>query len=352
MAITTDDTVWEGMDSNGVMTATRYITIPAGNMKQLDLAESNLIPQIGDAHPENSSWTVYSIGNIQYADIPNEYRISVKYRRTVGGISITTNNERAPWDNGVFNHRTSFGTIEVPMTELFDAETKTYFDLKNSAGQTIPAMGKFPYKIETFQCNFNTKSGKHKELAPEGTLNCNAEVLFGKIIQPYAGMIMRMESEDHTVYQNDGKTVKWKYETISYEIHRFLGFSRTWKLEFLNIGNMYIHTVEDQKVPSRIYQYTPWASADPSKNAKVKPKLGCIDDVIAARNVYQKALQDAGKDYAKDIPWEEANDIPLVYGTGEIDTAAIAGTKKYDRISGYESQGVSWSKYLPDEATK
>ena len=46
--ITTDDTSWEGMDSNGVLTATRHITIPAGNMKQIDLAESNLIPQIGD----------------------------------------------------------------------------------------------------------------------------------------------------------------------------------------------------------------------------------------------------------------------------------------------------------------
>ena len=350
-----DDTVWNGMDSSGVMTATRYIHVAAGNMSQLDLAESTLMPQNGDAHPTNPMWTVDSIGEIQHSDIPNEYRIAIRYKRVSGGTNISISGgtkEVKPWDTGIFNHHSSWGQVEVPLLQLYDAQQKKYIDLKTSAGQIIPATKPMPYRIETFQFNCNTEK-YHKKMPRPGLLNCNTETLFGKKIPPYSGKIMRMESEDHVVYKNDGKTVKWKYETISWEVHWFgpEAEGMTWVMDFLNVGNMFIKTVNGNPVRKRIYQYTPWTSTDASVNAQIQPVFGSIDDVIAARNAYQKVLKDAGEDYSKEIPWEEASDIPLT-STGAIDTAAIAGTKAYDKISGYESKGESWSPYLPSEARK
>lgn len=350
MAITTDDTDWEGMDSSGVMTATRYITIPAGNMKQLDLAESNLIPQIGDAHPENARWTVYSIGGIQHADIPHEYRISVKYRRVSGGsssISWDGKTETRPWDLGIINHRTGWSSVQVPLTELWDAETNTTIPLVNGAGQVIPCMTDRPVRVDTFQINFNTQKG-HKELAPPGTLNCNEVNFFGRNVMPYAGKIVQMTSEQHVVYQNDGKTIKWEYETITFEVHTFIDGKTTWLLEFLNVGNMAMwprknDQGEDYLELGRIYQYTPWKSKDMTVNAKVKPQFGCIDDVIMAREKYKEVTEDK----TKEIPWSEAEDIPLT-AVGTVDEDAIT-SKEYNKIKGYERQGVDWEQYIPSD---
>ena len=349
--ITSDDTSWEGMDSNGVLTATRYITIPAGNMKQLDLAESNLIPQIGDAHPENARWTVYSIGGIQHADIPNEYRLAVKYRRVSGGVGITSggNTDTKPWDLGIVNHRVDWTEVQVPLTELWDDKDKAIKPLVNGAGQAIPCMTDIPVRIDTFQISYNTQKG-HKRLAPPGTLNCNVvSDFFGADIIPYAGKILKMTSEDHVVYQNDGKTVKWQYETIGFEVHTFIDGKTTWILEFLNVGNMANFLNPDPDEPyflGRIYQYTPWNSTDMTVNARIPPRFGCIDDVIMAREAYKEVTGDR----TKEIPWSEAEDIPLT-ASGLVDTEAIQN-KTYNKISGYQRQGVDWEPYIPHKMLK
>lgn len=345
-----DDTNFEGVDSSGKKSATRYLVYSCekGDSSMV-LAESNLIPQIRDAHPEYSGWTVESIGAPKYDSVEPKFLFTVKYtwggNSSGGGGSSGENASVEPWKLGPQNVKTSVFDKEQVIEELWDTENKKWIPLINSAGCRLILNGSLPVMQLSFTKNYKHTSGKWKEVNTKFSINDRSITVCNVNIGAYCGKLHPFTPELHTVYENDGKTVRWEYESINFVIDILTDERQTWMQNVLNVGRL-ARFERNGKLssPEPIFSYTPWKSADDIANMKTDPEYGGITEVMAAQTAYQKVLP-AGK--SGKIPYSQVDEELPLNKDGTINIAAMKDPEKnpYGKISGFTVIPESWNKY-------
>jgi hypothetical protein len=319
----------------------------------VDLMQSNFYPQVGSVHPTYTQWTLDSVSAVDVVKGPDgrdEMWITAKYSRggrTGGGFA--NKKDVPPWELGPQNFQS---TTEQQQTKqvlkLYDPK-KGWIPYVNTAGCRLIRMRNETIRIISFDVNYEYKGKLHLKNSAE-RLNSDNETVCSVSIPAYCGKLMPMSSTLHTVYENDGETVKWKYETV----HVTIRINQdTWIIEDLNVGRLakFANTAEEgnsQFILGPIFQYTPWTSTDPAVNAKVRPKFGSIDDVVIAQQAYERATGDK----KTKIPFSQCDeDLPLNEHGGIYEEAIKDPVNNpYLTIKGYETEGVSWKQYdLPKE---
>ena len=339
----------DGQDSSGKQTFTRSMSFsydPAVDTV-VDLMQSNFFPQVGSVHPTYTQWTLDSVSAVNVVQGPDgrdEMWITCKYTRggRSGGFS-NKDKDVPPWKLGPQNFSSTMETEQVPVLEVYSIEEKKWKPYVNTAGCRIVRMKNEYIRVISFSMNYQYTGRLHLKNATE-RINDDAVKVCSVDIPAKCGMLMPMTSNVHTVYENDGKTVKWKYETINITIKVR---RKTWKIEDLNVGRLALFKNEQGEITlSPIFQYTPWKSPNNlEQNALVKPKFGSISDVMLAQKTYEKA---GGKGK---IPFSQFDeDLPLdQFGDLYYEAIENPGTE-YLRIGGYEIKPESWNRFdLPKE---
>lgn len=349
MAITLDkdDMQFTGVGSDGKRTATRHMVFGYNSGDDtMDLAESSLLPDVGDLHPQYAAWSVSSIGEPKWTDSPKQFSIDVQYSMGVRagggsfGVSGTGSKGKKPWELGPQNYQETTYDIEEPLFTLYDPQTGVTSELKNSAGDQIIATTQKTVRRITFQVHYKHKEGKMAAHNDDYSYNSESVTICNITIPPYAGKLMPFATSLHTVYKSDG-SVDYEYETA--EITIDIRMKDTWKREFLDVGLQarFSDFVEDAgaiDAKGAVFRFYNLSKKDdlPSKS---NMHYGLIENVVAAR----KAYIDAGGKGA-DFPYEELTEPFPLDVAGWIDIDAMT-TGEYRTISGYDREGESWSKF-------
>ncbi len=152
-------------------------------------------------------------------------------------------------------------------------------------------------------------------------------------------MLMPMNAAYVADVDDDGEIYR-RYWKMSATI---LENDRTWQRKVLNVGTL--ARLKEGEAPRPIYQYSPWLpknSAD--QNARIPPRFGSIDDVIAA----QKAYEESGKnEKGITIPYNEITEPMPLTDKGLLFQAAIEDPMKnpYIELVYYEYPPTSWAQW-------
>ena len=343
-----DDTEFEGVESSGRKSATRFLIYSCDkDDSTMLLANSNLIPSKGDAHPEYSGWIVESIGKPKYDSVEPRFLFTVKYYwgGSSGGGSGSGNADVPPWELGPQNIKTSTYDKEQVIESLWNPEEREWVPLVNSAGCRLVLNGSLPVVQLSFTQNYKHSPGKWREANVNISVNDRSIKVCNLNIGAYMGKLHPFTPELHTVYENDGKTIKWQYETVNYVIDILTDKRQTWMYSVLNVGRL-ARFERNGKLsdPEPIFSYTPWVSADDITNMKTEPKYGGITEVMAAQRAYQKVLP-AGK--TGKIPYSQVDEeLPLnPDGTIYLDAMKDPKQNPYGKINGFTVIPDSWNKY-------
>ena len=330
-----------GADANGVVTATRTIrvTLDPGD-SVLDIATSNVFPQVGSAHPKDAKWTCQSVGGTTYeGDKPITYRFEATYKKSVGrSITFGTGEdgeELAPWELPPQNFKESFVDVEVRRDYLYD-EHGNKIPFRNSAGQPLEGTAYKQMRVIEFDLN---KEGEvpDNEFCRRPVINSSGEKVCGTFFMEYWGKLLPMTRQHYVVYDTDGVTVKWEYDTVHVTIQEF-----NWQESYLNVGKMAIFESVVGGVVKRflapVFRYVV------TNITGSQVEYGCLDEVIAARNNHIASGGDAD-----DFVYEQMDvELPLL-PNGMLDKNAMT-SGIYDEITGYGEEPGSWTRYaLPKE---
>lgn len=350
MAITLDkdDMQFTGVGSDGKRTATRHMVFGYNSGDDtMDLAESTLLPNVGDLHPQYTAWRVSSIGEPKWTDSPKQFSLDVQY--SMGGIPggngglISRSKGKKPWELGPQNYQETTYDIEEPLLELYQYEvgkqkyTANPHPLTNTAGDRVIATTPQTVRRITFQLHYKHKEGKMAAQNNDYSYNSKSETVCNITIPPYAGKLMPFSTSLHTVYKADGVTVDYEYETA--EITIDIRMKKTWKREFLNVGTQAILRGFGSQSKGAVYRYH--KITKPGQQITTNTlSFGSLEEALAAREVYTKA---GGK--GSNFPIEELTEpFPLTYD-GSFDEEEYKKGGDYLRISGYDREGESWSKF-------
>jgi hypothetical protein len=349
MAITLDkdDMQFTGVGSDGKRTATRHMVFGYNSGDDtMDLAESTLLPNVGDLHPQYTAWTVSSIGEPKWTDSPKQFSLDVQYSmggRSGGGSSASSSKGNKPWELGPQNYQESTYDIEEPLLELYQYKvgeqgyTANPHPLNNTAGDRVIATTPQTVRRITFQLHYKHKEGKMAAQNDDYSYNSKSETVCNITIPPYAGKLMPFSTSLHTVYKADGVTVDYEYETA--EITIDIRMKKTWKREFLNVGTQAFFLNFGSQNKGAVYKYHKITSPSQQMTQSTL-SFGSLEEALAAREVYTKAGGKGGN-----FPIEELTEpFPLTY-SGTFDEEKYKNGGDYLIVSGYDREGESWSKF-------
>lgn len=343
-----DDMNYEGTDSSGKKSAIRHLVYSCdkGDSTMI-LADSNLIPNIGDVHPVYTSWVVESVDKPKYSEGKPEFHFTVKY--SSGGNGGNGGSEKGanvpPWELGPQNVKTSALPIEMPIRQLYNPDAKKWKSFRNTAGNRLLRTGKF-YAVQlSFTMNYKHRTGKWQEALLRQSINDSALTVCNLSVKRHRGRMMPFTPTLHTVYENDGKTIKWQYETVDYTIDILPGdIDYSWMVSELNVGRL-ARFERNGKLsnPEPIYCYTPWTNESDLDNMKISATYGGISEVQKAQAVYEKVVP------GKKIPWSQVDEQMPLDDDGTLLLSALEPGKTdeedYLRIEGFEMVPESWNKY-------
>lgn len=337
-----------GLDSSGKQTFIRKmgVTYEEGDTV-VDLQESNFFPSVGSVHPTYTQWTLESISTPIVNDVPREMWFDCTYSR--GGNSEKKEKDTPPWELGPQEFQTNTFDIMIPVKRIFkprdiggDGE---WHDYTNSAGAPLLREMPVPVKQISFVMNYKHRKGRPPESVEKYTYNSKKETVCNEKIEPYCGKMLPTSSTLHTVYENDGKTIKWQYDSVRYTIQIN---GNTWKISDLNVGTYCIWEKNtDTKYKGPVYKFPDWKEGDITT---ASPTFGSMEQLIETRKKYLAA--DANNK-SSDFPWDEFTEPVPLNDDGTLDLKALLnkdGKAEYKRIEGFDSEGESWNKYdLPSK---
>lgn len=363
--LTKDDTEWEGMDSSGKRTATRYMVFSydSGDTS-MTLAQSALVPSLTDVHPDYTLWTVESIDQPVVNETPKEMYLRVKY--VYGGTNVSgALSGKKPWELGATNFQTTTYEKEVPKKRIYQPkeitvgwdenglETKgtgKWVDYKNSAGFKKRGKDTVTIMRMSFTLNYKHEKGKIIPAPLDYSFNAAAVKICNYNMPAYAAKLMPFSTTLHTVYSTGGTSVKYEYESADVVIELML--EDTWIDWMLNTGTLVLweQTINGKKkmVPGAVYKYseidTYNATTFPTDLLKAPIKFGSLEQMIAQR---QKFIKKAGAANASFFPYEEFTEEVPMKMDGTLYSEALLEPEKheYPRIGGFSRKGASWSKY-------
>lgn len=342
-----DDIEFDGIDSSRRKTATRLLVYSreAGD-STMDLAESNLLPRIGDVHPKYTRFTVDSVEKPIVSEGKPTFCVKVKYKHggdsgggsgggengdDGGEVDDTGKVEVKPWNLGPQNVQLTSFEYESPAEYLYDHNNKKH-DLKNTAGQRILLSAPFCGTKISFTKNYKHMGNTWRFVNHVYQLNDKSLTVCNVKIARYHGKLYPIYPQLHTVYENDGQTIKWEYESINFNID--VKYDHDWRTSVLNVGKL----AKFNGVLEPIFVYTPWMSEDPYVNAKTLPKYGSIADVQKAQAEYERIVK-GGK-----IPWSQFDEELPLDESGGIDMQAIQD-QVYRNLTGFLYEVNDWSEY-------
>lgn len=332
-------------DSSGKDTVRRFIIYETdSNTRTTDIVTSTYYPQLKSAMPDSSSFKLDSRSLQKLGDTPPRWMATLTYARggDVSGEYKFNEGDTPPWELDAQDFQTNWIEAEVPFDSGWDKDWEKK-DIRNSAGSRILASRKIYILNITF--NYNIRNTKDIILNDTAVLNKRKEKVAGVGIEAYAGLLMPISTHHYTVYESDGETVKWEYLNCNVSI---LIHPEGWMRSFLDVGNIArFKNKENKLVLGAIYRYFPWTSKNDSENLKTLPKYGSINDVIAARDAYEKI----GGEWLK-LPYEEVTEPMPLNEDGTIFEDAILGVDnnlaelpEYRRLKFYDTKAVSWKGY-------
>ncbi|OQA85345.1 MAG: hypothetical protein BWY31_01981 [Lentisphaerae bacterium ADurb.Bin242] len=322
-------------DSDGRTTVTRKI-VYEGDVDDtiLNVTTSPLYPQLDSALSQNANFFLDTIELEHQGTTPNLFEANATYKTS--NSSTKLRKDQKPWDLGIIDWDINFQDVPIPYTHGYD-EKGNWVQNLNSAGSPIVADTTVSMPIITF--SFNVKSAKPVLYNTVPVLNKN-EVLLNKYTIPkYCGKLMPVGVKEIKVYKNDG-TLDYEYYHCSVTI---LVMFKTWEDMFLDVGTLAIYMVDGKPAKGAIFKYTPWVKKEPEEQIKTVPKFGSIDEVVKAKNIYEK-VEKGG--FSK-LPWEEVTEPMPLNKDGTIFTDAITKpeTNPYNTVNRYPCKPVSWTAY-------
>ena len=281
-----DDIQFTGIGSDGKKSATRLMVLSYGeNDNSMDFAESELLPNINDLHPDYPAWHVSGVKNPQWSESPRIITVEVEY--SMGGSSSSgggggSSKGKKPWELGVQNFQSSIYDIEEPLLYIYDPQEDQIRRLENTAGDQIIATTQKTVRRITFQVHYKHKAGKMAAQNDDYSYNKDAVKVCNIEIPPYAGKLMPFGTTLHTVYKSNG-SVDYEYETA--EITIDIRMKDTWLREFLNVGTQAKFTDSTKGAVFRFYDL---------KNKNDLPSInnmnfGSMAEMITARKKYVDA---------------------------------------------------------------
>ena len=346
--IVKDDIVpGNGTDSSGKQSFIRKVAVTYDPQRDtvVDLQESSFFPEVGSVHPTYTQWTLESISTPILNDNPAEIWFDCTYTRNI--LTPAKPKDTPPWELGVQDFQTNTFDIMVPVKRIFKPREfggdGQWHDYTNSAG--APLLREMPVPVEqiTFTMNYRHREGKDPEQVRTYSYNAKKEKVCNRPIDPYCGKLLPTSSSLHTVYDNDGKTVKWQYDAVRYtiQIHGL-----TWKISDLNVGTYCVwENSKGEKYKGPVYKFPDWKGGDITT---AKPTFGSMEQLIATRKRYLDA--DRANHKSSDFPWDEFTESVPLDGNGGLYLDALLNGKEYLKVEGFEREGESWSKYdLPEK---
>lgn len=352
------------MSSDGSSTITREIVYSGDTgTKITDIISSPLYPQHKSALPTDSRFYLDDISCQQDGDIPPTFKATARYKHSYGALDLDRNGNRItsntkPWLLPISDLESSFTEIEWPLDvawvkDEITGEYKITSKITNSAGQKLTATRVI--NIRSLSFTFNMRhTGETPTWNTEPEINNETIRVAGVKIYAGCGKLMPITSRLITVYESDGRKVKWEYWSCKVEIKIHPDF-KGWCRTFLDVGTMCMWPSgeDDKLVLGAIYKYTPWITKEDSENVKVVPKFGSLNDVVEAKNKYADLFGEKGtSDYNsawQRLPWEEITEPMPLNSDGTLDTYAIEHGAEVDfyyrKLEFWDFQRTIWDHF-------
>lgn len=327
------------VDSDGVVTLTRYMQFEADDISDIPL--SNLLPVPGSSHPTNVEYRLKSVDDISINGNKDRRVQALAQLTYVKGRSRIVvpgsgSGARDPWDLGAQN--VSLGHVDVQRPMLFGLDRDgDRVKCVNTAGCVIDA----EWTDTITELAFTFYSRRQPKVARNAIINSSQETVAGFTIGKWMGKLYPMSETLIIDYDSDGSETR-RYWQVDVRIQ--VNYN-TWELELLNVGTM---ARFDDKL-GNIYRYTPWTSSDASSNMNIEPKYGSIDDVMKA----QKEYMDKTGETSTRIPYEEITEPMPLDEDGGLDENAIKNPSRdnWSTIRMFDCAIGSWNAFnLPKKA--
>ena len=293
------------VDAHGVTTLNRTMIVEAESL--MEIATSNVIPQRGARHPDN---TAFYLDTIDISPIGN------KNRKIQARASLVYNNSAEllkefhedPWDLGAQNFNSSYQPVTIPFISGYN-ENGDIIQNINSAGCRIAAeTNKFIREI-TFTYCVKGRANRDFEGAEEPVINKKTTKVAGVSIKAMTGLLLPQNATFITEYEETGDKIKRQY----WEVSTTIQINKDgWSKDELDVGTMAFFKDRSGNIvkkPRNIFSYTPWTSKDSSENLSISPKFGPIEDVISAKKTYAFSVSGYDPYSGNPAPSEEAPQI-------------------------------------------
>ena len=321
--------------SGDVTTISRRMRVEGDSL--MEIVQSSKIPKKDSRHPANST---FQVTEVQFEPSGN------LGRRVQATINITYSNEgnvggdgdKDPWELDASDVNVNYTTENVPLLYGYN-KNGDLRQMLNKAGLRLEVQTQHYLRQITFSFAVKAKSSGEAPTNNRPFINKDSVKAAGYTFAPYEAMLMPMNAAYVADVDDDGEIYR-RYWKMSATI---LENDRTWQRKVLNVGTL--ARLKEGEAPRPIYQYSPWLpknSAD--QNARIPPRFGSIDDVIAA----QKAYEESGKnEKGITIPYNEITEPMPLTDKGLLFQAAIEDPMKnpYIELVYYEYPPTSWAQW-------
>lgn len=299
-----------------------------------ELIQKNLIPQHGSRHPENTNFrltdgSVEQIGNMN-GTCQFLFTGTYSTSRTSGGDDKS---DIDPWELDAQNFSIDYFTLSMPVKYI-----------RGRNGEEIPFVNSAKCPLQSHRDLYGReisfifckkyKSSSNPNVPTQPIVNTASEKIAGENMPEYSSLLFPPSMRLINDYADDGKLLR-SYWEISCKI-RIHPLENGWFEEFSDVGTLAL----DDSVPPRpapIYRYSPWKSKEDKNNLELAPAYGSIQQVIAAKSEYAKAIAggeptDSNRETYwqayQELPYEEITE-PLPLLDGKVYLEAMADPQKY-----------------------
>lgn len=321
--------------SGDVTTITRRMRVEGDSL--MEIVQSPKIPRKNSRHPQNSTFQVTGINFTPSGNIGRRVQAMIQLTYSNEG-NVGGDGSKDPWELDAQDVQVNYTTESAPLLTGYDKDGKSG-QMLNRAGCRLEVQTQRYLRQVTFSFAVKAKSTGEAPTNNRPLINKDSVQVAGYTFAPFEAMLMPMSATFVADVDDEGEVYR-RYWKMSATI---LENDRTWQRKVLNVGTL--ARFKEGEAPRPIYQYTPWvAGKSDIENAKISPRFGSIDDVIAAQIAYEG---DSANEKGKMIPYNEITEPMPLDEKGMLYLPAIENPQKYPymNIRYFEYVPTSWAKW-------